>query len=231
MNFSNLVCNICGHTDFIEFGNPVRINARCKNCQSLERHRAVYHVLLEKNLLQLSGYEKCLHMAPEKILHTILLTNYKSGYICTDISPKKYPHAQCLTLSFPDQYQIFPDNYFDLIIHNHILEHIPGDYRSYISELYRLLKTDGRMIFTIPDNYILQGIHETKHGGEFLCSDEERTQLFGQYDHVKIFGTDMIEFLRSLYKNVELLIDPRNRESDELKNKHNAIGIVYFCTK
>lgn len=87
------------------------------------------------------------------------------------------------------------------------------------------------MIFTIPDNYILQDIYETKHGGEFLCSDEERTKLFGQYDHVKIFGTDMIEFLRSLYKNVELLIDPRNRESDELKNKHNAIGIVYFCTK
>lgn len=229
ISIMSITCNICNCEEFIEFGDPPRKNARCKNCFSLERHRAIYHILKAKELLVSTGYERCLHIAPEKILHSILYDIYKSGYITTDILPQIYQHAQCLKLNFPDQYNIFPSNYFDLVIHNHILEHIPGNFKNHIDELVRIIKPNCKMMFTIPSGNVYRNIYETIEGGEFLESDDERIKLFGQKDHVKVFGTDLIEYLQSKFTSVELLADPRTDKI--LIDKHNAVGTVFYCIK
>lgn len=55
---------------------------------------------------------------------------------------KKYPHASPLKLALPGGFDIFSENYFDLILHNHVLEHIPGNYQDHLQQLYNIFKYD-----------------------------------------------------------------------------------------
>jgi phosphoglycolate phosphatase len=108
--------------------------------------------------------------------------------------PSKYPHAHCLKLALPEGFDIFPDRYFDLILHNHVLEHIPGDYRDHLGQFVRLLHSKGHMVFTLPG---ISRTSKTMQGGENLPSDVERLRLHGQSDHYKSFGYDLLEWFNS----------------------------------
>ena len=226
-------CNICGSCEFKSFGIIPRKNAWCKTCDSLERHRALYKVLQSKNLLlnEKKGTARCLHLAPERCVHDYLLQVYGTGYIATDINPNEYQHAKCIKLEFPLDFAKFPSDYFDLIVHNHVLEHIPGDFKSHIDEFCRLLSTNGIMAFTIPDSRILSGHSNTIDGGEFLLSDDDRLKIHGQTDHLKTFGNDLIIYLIYKFSSVELLLRPGTAECNEMIKNHNASGIIYFCQK
>lgn len=229
----NISCNICGSFQLTSFGTVPRENAMCKTCGSLERHRAMYHVLNDKNFLrpELKGNKRCLQLAPEKVTYNYIYPIFGSGYITSDLTPKRYPHAKCLKFALPDDFSRIPDEYFYLILHNHVLEHIPGKFTEHIDEFYRILEKDGAMVFTIPDEYIMKGIVKSVEGGEHLPSDEERLKKFGQGDHYKSLGLDFIEYLKTTFSTVELLADRRSPDCQELMDKHNARGIVFFCQK
>ena len=75
------------------------------------------------------------------------------------------------------------DNQFDLILCNHVLEHIP-DYRQAMRELCRVLKPGGKAILQVPLSIILKETYE-----DFSITDPvERTRLFGKWDHCRIYG-------------------------------------------
>ncbi len=185
-------CNICGTSRFTDFNG--RNGIQCENCNSLERHRLVRWSLEKIGYMSIQGSIRALHLAPEMVTHRYLLESVGVGYVCSDLTPSKYPHAQCLKLALPEGFDIFPDDYFDLILHNHVLEHIPGDYRDHLRQFVRLLGPGGHMIFTLPG---VSRTLKTVQGGENLPSDEERLRLHGQSDHYKSFGYDLIEWFNS----------------------------------
>jgi SAM-dependent methyltransferase len=187
-------CNICQDSKFIDFNG--RQNVLCYSCKSLERHRLVRWTL--ENLGYISSQDqhmRALHLAPEEMTHRYLVDAFQSGYICSDLVPSKYPHAQCLKLALPDGFDIFPNNYFDLILHNHVLEHIPGDFRDHLVQFVRILRPNGHMVFTLPG---ISRSSITIQGGENLPQDEDRLRLHGQSDHYKSFGYDLIDWFNSV---------------------------------
>ena len=186
-------CNICGGTTFEPFRG--RANEKCSKCGSLARHRTGW--LVYQNHLFNSDIAKCrvLHLAPEPWLYPKFKDRLSAGYITADAFPDVYPHAPCLKLFFPNDFEIFPDGYFSAILHNHVMEHIPGHYGDHLREFARLLAPGGKMIFSLPGPY--KGM-QTKEGGEHLATDAERLEQFLQEDHYKLFGDDFITTLASL---------------------------------
>lgn len=188
------LCNICGGDEYIDFNGRQKI--LCSSCKSLERHRLIRWTLEKLGYISTKqGIKRALHLAPEEMTHRYLVKSMGIGYICSDLMPEKYPHAQCLKLALPDGFNIFPDNYFDLILHNHVLEHIPGDYRDHLAQFLRILRPGGHMVFTLPG---ISRTTKTVQCGENLPSDDERIRLHGQSDHYKSFGYDLIDWFSSV---------------------------------
>ncbi len=186
-------CNICDGTSFETFrGRP---NEKCASCGSLARHRVGWEVYRNHLIGETCGEGRVLHLAPEPWLYPKLRDTLGSGYLCADPSPEIYPHAPCMRLFFPDDFRLFPDGYFSAILHNHVLEHIPGHYGDHVLAFARLLTPGGKMIFSIPGPYTGR---PTKEGGEHLSSDAERLKQFLQEDHFKMLGDDFVPTLEAL---------------------------------
>ncbi|MFD0918005.1 class I SAM-dependent methyltransferase [Pseudahrensia aquimaris] len=188
-------CNICGGDEFVVYRG--RAAEQCTQCGSKARHRIGWDVYATHLLPMMKQRPKgkVLHLAPEAALHDLLSDELGAGYMPADAAPERYPHAQCLKLFFPDDFTIFPDGYFDAILHNHVLEHIPGHYGDHLRAFTRLLSPGGKMIFSIPGPYLDR---ETIEGGEHLSSDAERLEAFLQEDHFKLIGSDFPGTLTSL---------------------------------
>ena len=80
----------------------------------------------------------------------------------------------------------FSDNTFDYIICNHVMEHIPDDKKA-ISEMFRVLKPGGKAIITTPIDETLKSTNEDPN----VKTPADREKYFGQWDHVRYYGTDI----------------------------------------
>jgi SAM-dependent methyltransferase len=188
-------CNFCRATEFKDYaGRPAD---QCSGCRSLARHRVALEVYTRNELFtKRPGGVRVLHFAPEACLHDKIGPVVESGYVCSDSRPEMYKKMQCLRLTLPDGLSIFPEGYFDYVIHNHVLEHIHGTFRDHIPPICRILKPGGMTIFSVPGPD--PDAPTTIEGGEHLPDDAERVRTFGQADHVRRFGRDLLEFMESL---------------------------------
>ena len=164
---------------FLSYGyQNLRENALCPGTLSLERHRLLWLYLTRKtNFLNQSL--KVLHIAPEQVFYTKFKAIKDWEYTTTDLhSPLADIKADICALPFNnDQY--------DLIFCNHVLEHIPDDKKA-MEELYRVLKKGGTLIAQVPLNEELDETFED----DTITDKKERTRIFGQYDHVRVYGKD-----------------------------------------
>ena len=167
---------------------------RCIGCGSLARHRLCVHFAETFGYLSEPNTRRMLHIAPEKMTSPVFKTRIGMGYVGADALPSGYPHVPCLRLFLPDGMDIFPDHYFDLIVHNHVLEHIPGHFKDALESLLRCVAVGGMMIFSVPGPWYGR---TTEEGGELLATDAERVARFGQANHLKRFGGDMPRWLAS----------------------------------
>ena len=121
----------------------------------------------------------------------------------------------------------FPEEHFDFVICNHVLEHIEDD-RKAMSELYRVLKKGGRGIFQIPQDVKLEKTYE-----DFSIQDpKQRAEKFGQYDHVRVYGMDYFDRLRSVGFEVEELRYAKQLKPEEVERFClSPEEILPFCTK
>lgn len=184
-------CPICDRTVkmFGPSGTPLRYNALCPHCNSLERHRALWLHTNKKKLLPESNHIKLLHFAPEKCFYNIL-QNRTADYYPVDYNPD-YPGIRCRVdiTNIP-----YSHDFFDIIICNHVLEHIIDEERA-LTELSRVLKPEGTVIITVPLN---DSLNETFEEPEYN-TPELRLIHYGQEDHVRIYGRDIKKRLETIF--------------------------------
>lgn len=178
-------CTLCarGFRRFLTVGDPPRPNAMCPGCASLERHRLLWHVLQERwRDGTLANGGRLLHVAPELVLADIFKRQFEQ-YVSIDLDGTQAMHAMDITdLSFAD-------GSFDAIVCNHVLEHVPND-RIAIAELFRVLKPGGWGSIQVP----MAGAVTQE---DLSISDPvERRRLYGQEDHVRMYGSDYTNRLR-----------------------------------
>jgi ubiquinone/menaquinone biosynthesis C-methylase UbiE len=131
--------------------------------------------------------KKVLHFAPEQAFYKIFRNQSNLDYTTTDLySPLADVKADICNLPFED-------NSYDVILCNHVLEHIPDDTKA-MQELYRVLKPGGMGIFQIPQDLS----RETTFSDDSITDPKKRAKIFGQYDHVRVYGRDYFDKLRSI---------------------------------
>lgn len=171
---------------FLPYGyGKQRENALAPGTLSLERHRLLW-VYLKNETDFFIAPKKVLHIAPEQCFLKLFKKQQNLHYITADLySPIADVKADICDLPFEE-------NSFDVVFCNHVLEHIEDDKKA-MSELYRVLKPGGLGIFQIPQDLTL----ETTYEDFSITSQEERKKHFGQYDHVRIYGKDYFNKLRT----------------------------------
>jgi SAM-dependent methyltransferase len=224
-------CPICNSKfkKFGTFGSEKRENARCYFCGSLERHRLVFKYLSERtNFFNNNSKIRLLHFAPEKSFYDIFSKNQNIDYTPCDLSPEIHLYDGDVKIIKVDITNIpFKENYFDVILCNHVLEHIIDD-RKAMSELYRVMKIGQWGIFQVPIDYSRKMTYE-----DFtITAPKDRKKAFGQSDHVRIYGQDYKDRLKSAGFNVIQDEYIKSFTSEELfrfglKTSH----LIYFCSK
>lgn len=183
---NNVQCPVCGKhfRKFLPYGYGKAMDNRlCPNCLSLERHRLIW-LYLNKKTNFFTDNLKVLHFAPEQPF----LKRFKSlknlDYTTADLdSPIADLHLDVTKIDLPD-------NTYDVVICNHVLEHV-DNVEAAFSEIKRILKPSAWAILMVPINPNVDTFED-----KTVTDPKERQRLFGQYDHVRQFGRDYAEVLR-----------------------------------
>jgi glycosyltransferase involved in cell wall biosynthesis len=154
---------------------------KCR-CNDRERHLALY-------LDQLAITEKIfdadiLHVSPERRLTDLIRAAGPRAYRCIDLRPTR-AGVEKMDLQALD----LPANSFDFVICNHVLEHV-ADPSTALSEIYRVLRPGGCAVLQTPWSPLLSSTFEAK-----VECDDDRALLFGQNDHVRVFGADLMSII------------------------------------
>jgi SAM-dependent methyltransferase len=182
MSGRSVECPCCGarFRRFEGFHGPDRV---CWSCGSLERHRSLWLYLDRRPELTQANLS-VLHVAPEPIfrdrLRGIPGVRYVGGDLNADFGPERIDVTRLQ----------FDDSTFDLVMCNHVLEHVTDD-RLAMREIARVLKPGGHAILLVPDI----AAPETDEDPS-IVDPAERLRRFGQADHVRRYGWDYVERLR-----------------------------------
>lgn len=152
----------------------------CGFCRSAPRHRIIAE-WAQKNIELLKG-SKILYFAPEL---SMMLWFKRNGIKVrtADLFDKRADIKLDLTaIDLPDESE-------DIIFCNHVLEHV-SDHNAALADLHRVLRKGGLLIISFPVDNSSESVREQDTG-----SAEERIRLFGQYDHLRVFGKDSQEML------------------------------------
>jgi SAM-dependent methyltransferase len=197
-------CNMCGHTsdefiqwpdvfdfDKYEFEMYNKYTATCPICGTFDRERA-YKYFIEHEV-NIDKNNRLLHIAPERNLKQWLKPQVGT-YIAGDLFPAD---SETHRVDITDI--AFDDEYFDIILCSHVLEHVPDDITA-MKEFYRVLKPGGWGILQVP---LVLDLSETFEDFT-VVTPEERLKVFGQDDHVRVYAkVDYIKRLASVGFKVE----------------------------
>lgn len=174
-------------TKFLPYGyGNQRENVLSPSTLSLERHRLLW-LYLQNETDFFTAKAKVLHFAPEQAFYKRFRNMKHLDYTTTDLnSPLADIKADICNLPFES------DTY-DIIFCNHVLEHIPDDTKA-MQELFRVLKSGGMAVLQIPQDLNREHTYEDNS----ITDRKERAKIFGQYDHVRVYGRDYFEKLRSI---------------------------------
>ena len=174
-------CPICGaeRRRFMPYGyGKVREDALCPTCLSLERHRLLWLYLMDKHIDRIKELPTILHIAPEVCMMKQFKKIYSSkpqNYITADLE------SPLADMHFDVQQIPIADNSVDIIICNHILEHVESDHKA-LCEMYRIMRPGGVGIMLAPIDYS----REVTYEDDTITDPKQRAEIFGQYDHRRI---------------------------------------------
>lgn len=216
-------CNVCSSEfkKFMPYGRVhTRENALCPNCLSLERHRLIKNYLESKTNFFTANL-KVLHVAPELCFIKRFEKIHGDNYITADIES---PLAKVKM----DVHDIpFEENSFDVVMCNHVLEHVTDDHKV-LTEFYRILKPGGWAILQSPMDYSMEKTYEDPS----IVDPLEREKHFGQDDHLRMFGLDYGQRLsKGGFKVSEEKVSDTYTQEQIKKLGLDKNEIMYFCEK
>jgi SAM-dependent methyltransferase len=207
---------------FLPYGyGKQRENALSPSTLSLERHRLMWLFLRDETTFFTSEKKlKTLHIAPEQCFLDVFRKQENLEYTTSDLeSPIADVKADICDLPFKD-------NSFDVVFCNHVLEHITDDKKA-MQELFRVMKRGGFGIFQIPQDLS----RETTFEDNSITDKKERAKIFGQYDHVRIYGKDYFNKLRSIGFKVDEIDYTQKISSEKLERfclmKNEILPVCY----
>ena len=205
---------------FLPYGyGKQRPNVLSPSTLSLERHR-LFWLYLKNETNFFSDHLNVLHFAPEQCFLKRFRKLKNLEYTTTDLlSPIADVKADICNLPFEN-------NSYDVILCNHVLEHIPNDTKA-MQELYRVMKPGGWGIFQIPQDLNRDVTFED----DTITDKAERAKIFGQYDHVRIYGRDYFDKLRSIGFKVKEVDYTSGLSSDDINRYRLAKGEIIPLVK
>lgn len=161
-----------------------------------------------------------LHIAPEPALESRLRRIVGNGYLTADLLNKRVMTEMDIT-NIPH-----PDNHFDVIFCSHVLEHVQDDERG-LRELSRVLNPNGWAILMVPIKA------DMTLEDPSVIDPEERKQVFGQQDHVRIYGNDFVDRVRKNGFNVTIVhpADFLSLGEIQLMGITSFAGDIFYCTR
>lgn len=226
-------CPICNKESEFSPARSANVRTRphavCSNCGSLERHRFTWLLLERKiGLKSINKKRKMLHVAPEASLRQRFTELLGKQYLSADMYEKNVDVKMDITKIK------YPDSSFDFVMANHVLEHVSDDIKA-MKELYRVQKTNGWSILLAPIAKQARTYEDPK-----ITTEDGRLQAFGQADHVRKYGRDYVDRLRSVGYKVEIyrLKDLASRQEIKRMSLREIGDLgdftqseIYFCTK
>lgn len=161
-------CNICGGTRF-GLGPYGRLSQSgkkpwCRTCRSLERHRAFHKILQRLDPAQFAAW-RCLQFSKDSTADPAWFKSFEISIFGKENSLDLQNIARA-------------DASYDVIICNHILEHVP-DYHAALKELRRILDPRGFLLLSFPDP------HRVAQTRDWGYPDP------AEHDHYRVFGRDV----------------------------------------
>jgi SAM-dependent methyltransferase len=176
----------------------------CPHCGCNDRDRHLWLYMLAAGLPEQLAGSRILHLAPEASLEPRIRSCQPARYVRGDLYPARAGITKVDAESMP-----FEDASFDLIIANHLLEHVSQPERA-LAEFVRCLAPGGMLIAQTPYAPKLKHTFEV---GDAPTTAEFRTLFYGQSDHVRLFGGDIARYFNeaglrgSLLTHAQLLAD------------------------
>ncbi|TMU50846.1 class I SAM-dependent methyltransferase [Flagellimonas algicola] len=200
---------------FLPYGyESPRENVLSPSTLSLERHRLLW-LFLKNHTDFFSKDLSLLHFAPEQAFYKRFKKLTNITYTTTDLnSPLADVKADICNLPFKN-------DAFDVILCNHVLEHIPNDTKA-MQELFRVMKPGGWGVFQIPQDLSREKTFED----DSITDKKERARIFGQYDHVRIYGRDYFDKLRKIGFKVEEVDLTQKLSAEEIDKYRLAKGEI-----
>jgi SAM-dependent methyltransferase len=160
----------------------------CPNCYSDVRHRllmAALSHLQEFSMEKLVNNKNVLHFAPEPQI-SAKFQHAARTYVTADFHRPDVDRNLDIT-----RMNSIQDESFDLVVACDVLEHV--DDRVALMELSRILVKGGTAILTVPQKDHADVTYED----DTITTPEARERAFGQSDHLRIYGSDFSDRVRS----------------------------------
>jgi SAM-dependent methyltransferase len=160
----------------------------CPRCGANDRLRHLVLYMEATSLMSRMSEARVLHFAPEKKLVERINAVQPATYVRADIAPAS-PGMVRVDMTAMQ----FADGSFDVLIANHVLEHV-ADLEAALREVSRVLAPGGMAILQTPYSRVLERMFEDPG----IRTDDARFELYGQEDHVRLFGKDIAEHIAGL---------------------------------
>ncbi|GAA5483642.1 hypothetical protein Hsar01_02876 [Haloferula sargassicola] len=163
--------------------------------------------------------KRFLHLAPERCFEAKLRSMMGENYVTADyLEP-------CVDLKLDICRMDLPDACFDAAYCAHVLEHVDDD-RAAMREFLRILKPGGWVIFTIPITA------DRTFEDPSIKDPKKRLELFGQVDHVRRYGMDVISRFTDAGFDLTVVKPEEVFSPEELKAYAMAAGgELFICEK
>ena len=198
-------------------GGGYKLNVQCVNCGSVDRSRLLYLFFkLRTNVFKQKT--DILHISPNKEIANGLIAPTINQTVGT-IEPEMYSEYKPVYMDIQDiQY---PDQSFDVVICCHVIEHVDDDDKA-MRELHRVLRKGGFAVLQVPLALNLEKTIEDRT----LKTDKERKRMFGQVDHVRLYGLDYFNKLTKAGFRVVRDNPFTNQWMDEKSLKRQALDPI-----
>ena len=191
----------------------------CPRCNSKSRHRRIW-LFLETHTNLFNGRLRLLEVGPKFSFARRFSRMTNVDYVAGDL--KKHPNAD---LRFDVVSLPLCSGGFDALICMHVLEEVVNDQLA-MDEIYRVLKPGGWAVVSVPTNMASKTYEDWS-----IVKPAERHRAFGEPAHVRIYGYDLEDRLRS--SGFEVRVDLSNELPVEIRSKYGLRNDenIFFCKK